>query len=1142
MAHVFRLHTGGTQNLDGWDNSKQYGQNEINNIIDPSGAAAALPITSVPTPFASLELARNAFDLCGSVGSNGQGNISGDTIYHKIVSFALDVLEIFFNFKKFSADYEIIPWDVQKEIAQLLASPAEEHRKLGQTLQLYVSQDAEAFNFAEGTVFYLLNYRRGPAPLNIVGATSTTSLAVASANDMSYVDTPLSGNHRAFDPDKRSFRSLAERDGMFIKYVWTLAMQPQFCNLYPEVYKYVQECFRNITDMQLKEELRTVQPADIEAYDELVAGAARVCLPGNVALRLCEIPDPGKLSDFTILSDYGESDGLPLVLPFQTGYNEPSMRYVSGPWNPSLKAPCYDSLPLDKRRLPGDSTVYPYLTVDDVFQPYIIKTTFPIEENSYFSGNYKADGGFSYLLPLKKTLFNYLRLSTICGTTKGAHVLNIFEMNDIAGGGVEAVVRIPVRGGRYITMRRRYYDTDDEPKVQENRGVIVQCTFDMYLFPSFHFKGGDRATASPQRIYLADGDWKELTKHYDYTVEAYSESDAFAQNRIKTVIQRADKNRNASISSKIFAARDEFDLIKISNGFAEGMLVPKYSTVSEGTDVYSFAIDFGTTNTHVEYRLNGSNNVMPLTLTGSERAVIAMHPIDGRYEQMFFEKTLNAFIEAPYQEFVPVEIGGASMAAFPLRTNICFQRVAGDADGVQNKLTLGDYAIGFNYEKTNTYGYNRTVTNLKWLGDGTQKYVSGFFEELLMIIRAKVLLGGGSLKSTSITWFYPVSMETFRRSQLKREWERLCAELISPECAVRSVTESLAPFYYYKNVEGVNAACRPVVLMDIGGGTTDFAVYEHNSPALVSSVRFAGNSVYGDFPGFGASMNGFVNRYREMFAKSIKNTGKSSLVSAYNNVVESGVSADFVSFLYSLERNTELLKSDMSISFTETLRTDYPMKTALLLFYVAEIYYLAHLLKDKGIATPEYLTVSGTGSKLLDIIGGMSEMEKLARIVFNDVIGDDGKVSVRQVPNPKEITCKGGLLMKDGDNVADSDGLRYWFAASESIGAKGCRIKLKDIDAKTESEVVDFYKTFVDYFFGLNKKFPFDKNFGINTQNMFAEYRDLLLEHAGEDFAAMLETRRDESNDPDVELEDSMFFFPLAGGIDRLLYFISTQK
>ena len=173
MPHVYRLHTGGTQTLDGWDVSKQYGTNEINNIVDPSGATASLPITSVPTPFASFELARNAFENCGAVNRNGSNDIMGDSIYHKIVSFSLDTLEIFFNFNKLSSMFEIIPWNASTQIASLLQSPAIAHQRLGQTLSLYLNQDAQAFNFSQNAVFYLLNYKNGPAPLNIVGGTST---------------------------------------------------------------------------------------------------------------------------------------------------------------------------------------------------------------------------------------------------------------------------------------------------------------------------------------------------------------------------------------------------------------------------------------------------------------------------------------------------------------------------------------------------------------------------------------------------------------------------------------------------------------------------------------------------------------------------------------------------------------------------------------------------------------------------------------------------------------------------------------------------------------------------------------------------------------------------------------------------------
>ena len=351
----------------------------------------------------------------------------------------------------------------------------------------------------------------------------------------------------------------------------------------------------------------------------------------------------------------------------------------------------------------------------------------------------------------------------------------------------------------------------------------------------------------------------------------------------------------------------------------------------------------------------------------------------------------------------------------------------------------------------------------------------------------------------------------------------------------------MAPFYYYKNTQGVNAAYRPVVLMDIGGGTTDFAVYENNQPKLISSVRFAGNSIYGDFPGFGIQMNGFYNKYHDSYQTKINGTHIDSLRDAFSNVVNNAVSADFVSFLYSLERNSELKKKGISISFSEELKHDYNMKTSLLLFYVAEIYYLANVLKERGIGTPAYLTISGTGSKVLDLIGGQPELEGIAKIVFNDIIGDDGKVELKRVGNPKEITCKGGLNMKSEDVIDDAEDLCYCFAGSTKLEGLH-HARLRDVDNVVINQGVSFYETFIEYFFGLNSKYSFEKKFGINTQRSFPEYKRILLEHAHEDLAAVLDARKAERNDPDAELEDSIFFFPLAGGLNRLSYYISNQQ
>lgn len=89
----------------------------------------------------------------------------------------------------------------------------------------------------------------------------------------------------------------------------------------------------------------------------------------------------------------------------------------------------------------------------------------------------------------------------------------------------------------------------------------------------------------------------------------------------------------------------------VSNGFAIGMLVPKYDVVGSGTDSYEFAIDFGTTNTHVEYRVNNGQVTHPLEMSQSDSTILAMHTNDSSYQELFEQKEIDDFMNAPVQEF-----------------------------------------------------------------------------------------------------------------------------------------------------------------------------------------------------------------------------------------------------------------------------------------------------------------------------------------------------------------------------------------------------------------------------------------------------------------------------------------------------------
>ena len=150
MAKVLRLHKESNDNITDWGLSKRYGKDVINQIEDPAGLTAKKEITSIPSPFARVDLAKTAFKFISD-----SRQLEGETIYHKIVSDSLDVGEIFFNYRKLEDKLEIIVWDRDRELDRLCNSPIEEHQILGQTLSILQKglpyQFAQCFFFARNT-------------------------------------------------------------------------------------------------------------------------------------------------------------------------------------------------------------------------------------------------------------------------------------------------------------------------------------------------------------------------------------------------------------------------------------------------------------------------------------------------------------------------------------------------------------------------------------------------------------------------------------------------------------------------------------------------------------------------------------------------------------------------------------------------------------------------------------------------------------------------------------------------------------------------------------------------------------------------------------------------------------------------------
>lgn len=119
MSKVFRLYKGGSNTYTDWDSNGNFPYDSSNRekITDPNGATARKQITSIPSPFAQIALVKTAFgEVCKMTKSNDGGGLDGNTIFHKMVSDALDIGEIFFNIDRFSEQVDIITWNPNTKI------------------------------------------------------------------------------------------------------------------------------------------------------------------------------------------------------------------------------------------------------------------------------------------------------------------------------------------------------------------------------------------------------------------------------------------------------------------------------------------------------------------------------------------------------------------------------------------------------------------------------------------------------------------------------------------------------------------------------------------------------------------------------------------------------------------------------------------------------------------------------------------------------------------------------------------------------------------------------------------------------------------------------------------------------------------
>ncbi len=1113
MSKIFRLYKEGTATYEDWNNSPAFPYNSTSRdtIEDPDGAKASQEITSIPSPFARIDLVKAAFkEVCSPDKSTKKVNLDGKTIFHKTVSDALDVAEIFFNIDKFKGKIEIIKWDPSLMLQELTESEIPGHCYLADALRKYMLSDAGTYNFGQMKNIYLLNYINGKDELNIIGATSPATLFFSTANNLSYVKDIFFGEDRPFDGN---YQPLYKRDFEFVKYLFAQRSSiPNFAGLFPEVDAYLAHTFSAITDHVKRSELRDVAATDLDSLSPIsVVDAHHSDIVEVLGFPFYHktVRSITSISDFTIKTTKDIAT-CPLVLPIESGNKYSDLQYTTDRWGKLNAAPPFDEeADLLKRVLPFDGTQTPYLTISDFLENTIVRVPHTLNVESYFAANLKLDKPkLAYLLPVKPLLFEYFSPEEVRGEMLDGKPM--LEMESLAGkSGVKVILRIPIKGSgkiSYIEYARIYYNSQGSNE-KSNEGGMTEFRFTGFVMPQIRFNDENDAIYNVSCVQGKDRSYefsfyKEAKK---LSIGSSSCRDSDKQLLTKAVNYQL-KNTN-------------FDFIQVCNSGYRGVLLPLFKE-QRNIEQFEFSIDLGTSNTHIEYRKDNAKPT-PFVFTQADRQLC----------EMFVPKSDDLIEETGLieKDFIPAEIGNSDFY-FPTRTVLSHAKVI-DWDKPNEPYGLAN--LPFTYDKRKEQQYNKYRTNLKWGKGDDGRAMELYVQCLMLIIRNKVLLNSGDLQRTKITWFYPLSMAPKRLRKLRDTWNDAYRKYFGQGGNCNCMTESSAPIQYLFKSEGT---ATNLVNIDIGGGTTDIAFAKDRVVSHVTSFRFASNALfenpYSDFD----DHNGIVDEYKDSIKKLLNDNHIEELPAIFDST-DNEKPSNMASFLFGLKDNSKLKgKIDSkTVDFNYILQEDEDFKIVFILFYTAIIYHVAQIVKYLNLEMPRHIAFTGNGSKVIRIITTDSKLlARYTKIIFEKVLGKKydkelDLIGLQDESNPKVSTCKGGLL---GVGATDNP--------SSIVFKADCSGLVADTD--TYSSITDDYKqrtlSAVTSFFNfaledMNKEFNFDNNFGVRKKSM-----DIAREVAKKDLATFLDKginlHREEIDTDNDKIEETFFYYPIKGVLNAI--------
>ncbi len=1104
MAKVFRLHEG--QDGTGWFTSTPITKEQLQSIKTDGKDVAS----SIPSPFARVDLVKSAFRW---VADNG---INGSTAHHKLVSDTLDVAQLFYASQRFKEKVEIVAWNPKERFKEIIENGNSRHSKFANTLELFWNQDSVPdekkgdiilYNFeAVKRLYFILNKETN----QIIGGTSSSTLFLASP-DVRKVAANLNiriGKDMLFDDE---YASLANREVSFIEYIYAFVKQPGFATFFPEVFSYLEEVRENHLSGDLRQRVSNFDSDEINKYAPcpVIENENDPCeiLGIPVGIQAINESNIENESDFVIKSDFKISGLKPLVLPYHRFSNKLTYTTKGIFWDDNTEVPYKNPNNPKESRLPVQNNHYYWLTIGNFLEDKIIELPYPIDGTKF-----RTCGSKKHLLPLTSTFFKYF------DSNKVSQYIKVTDRAD--GNLIEVELKIPVSGGDII-FKKNYSVADKN---------IQKLELHLAVFP-FLKSESENITYN---IGLLDD---RLEKTEDISLRCFEKGKEL--DLVSPIVR--NPGLGGELKSIYYKTTNQFDSIRIGSQSSKGFVIPILKPCS-GNNKINFAIDFGTTNTHIEYQF-GDNEA--IALDNNLSAPLWQSLLDRNAKNIDPE---NFEREVTFeQEILPFSFSGNNKQLhFPFRTALVHNQQINFNQPIDIIREINNY---FLLEKVPIRKeYLELYTQLKWSNYADtvdEKKVESYIEFLTTLVYYKTLLLGGDTSKATITWFYPVSMDKEELGFLFKAWKNVFIKVFGSDNInnrIHGIPESIAPYLYYNSeVAGLSLS------IDIGGGSTDIAVFdeENDKAKLISSFKFAGNAIFGDgYPSnqyrSNSDRNGFVKAFRKEAYDIVKN--EKEILD--NILINRKDSSDFSSYLFSLEQD-----NSKNFSYSRLLEKDKRLKLTILVFYSAIAYYSAKLIKKSGIGIPKYILLSGTASKsasILDSTENFSNLSVLFQFIFEKVFDkkSEKKVSVRLSEIPKEVTCKGALKANIKESIKDAP-IKFWIGGMNDDKWGAAFDKEKDVQktpkygdindgskSDIESSIKHFYSILDEY----KNTIRLEEKIEPSAYKLFEEIRNSDIK----DY--LIKGIKAYYKKDDYHIEESLFFYPLIGILNKLSYALSEKE